>query len=220
MYQQVLDGIIEAVIKSGRKQEDVTLVAVSKTFPVERILEAYNLGCRDFGENRVQEAIEKIKQCPKDILWHFIGHLQTNKVQKIVDKFHLIHGVDSFKVAEAISRKSKRKNRILLEVNLSGEETKYGMVEKEILEDFGKIRDLENVEVHGLMTMAPWVEDRGIIRRCFAAARHLRDSLEREFSVDLPHLSMGMSHDYDIAIQEGATLLRIGTAIFGKRQQK
>ena len=217
-FQNVLDTVAETTLKSGRSLCDVSVVAVSKTFPFENILDVYKQGCCDFGESKVQEALPKIKACPSDIKWHFIGHLQTNKVQKIIGKFHLVHSVDTFKLAQAIET-SNITQKILLQVNASEEKTKYGMSENELLSSFEKFLKLENIEIRGLMTMAPWTEDKETIRRCFIKTRNLRDKLASEFDIDLPELSMGMSNDYVIAIEEGATLLRIGSAIFGSRKK-
>lgn len=213
------ERITLAAERSGRKRDEIFLVAVSKGRSVEEIREAYWAGCRDFGENRVQEALEKMQQTPGDIRWHFIGKLQKNKVNKVVGRFVLIHSIDSMELAERVSRVSEElgiKTAILLEANTSGEETKSGLTPKEWEKDFGKLLALRGIEMHGLMTMAPLTEEESVIRHCFSQLRLLRDRLQEQAGelADLSTLSMGMTHDYPLAIQEGATLLRIGTAIF------
>lgn len=204
-YREMKDAVAKAALECGRSPENILLLAVSKGCSLEEILAAYKDGCRDFGESRVQEALEKIENAPKDINWHLIGSLQTNKVKKAIGKFKLIHSVDSYELAEKISNASI-KIPILLQVNTSGESTKHGLSPQENLEKFFR---LPGVSVEGLMTMAPFVENEAVIRDCFVKLRNLRDQY------GLKHLSMGMSHDWRIAIEEGATILRIGTNIFG-----
>jgi len=215
----LVDKIATAAEHSGRRPEDILLVAVSKGRSVEEVKEAYWAGCRDFGENRVQEALEKMEEAPSDIRWHFIGKLQKNKVNKVVGRFVLIHSVDSLELAARISRVSEEqgvKTAILLETNTSGEETKSGLTPEQWERVFSDVLALKGIEVDGLMTMAPLTEDESVIRRCFSELRLLRERLQQmaKNRADLSTLSMGMTNDFPVAIQEGATLIRIGTAIF------
>lgn len=196
-YQEVRK-IIPAAVK---------LIVVTKNIPVESIQSVYELGCRDFGENRVQEALPKIEEMADDIRWHFIGTLQKNKVKKVVGRFDLIHSVDSFELAQEISKQGID-TKILLQVNTSGEESKQGFSPGEIEKKLPLIQKLPFVQVQGLMTMAPLTENVAEIRSCFRSLRELRDRH------GLQELSMGMSHDYMMAIEEGATMVRIGSAIF------
>lgn len=196
-YQEVRK-IIPAAVK---------LIVVTKNIPVKSIQSVYDLGCRDFGENRVQEALPKIEEMEKDIHWHFIGTLQKNKVKKVIRRFDLIHSVDSFELAQEIS-KLGIDTKILLQVNTSGEESKQGFSPGEIEKKLPLIQKLPFVQVQGLMTMAPLTENIAEIRACFRSLRELRDRH------GLQELSMGMSHDYMMAIEEGATMVRIGSAIF------
>jgi len=191
-------------------RKGVTVVAVSKNQPVPKILELYNQGCRDFGESRVQEWELKKKVLPDDIVWHFIGTLQKNKAQKVVGHVGLIHSVDSLELAERISMLSVKKNivsKILLEVNTSGESTKHGFFENELAIE--AIKNLPGISVEGLMTMAANTEDEEKIRASFRKLRELKEKYA------LKELSMGMSHDYRIAIEEGATIIRVGSLLFG-----
>jgi len=213
-YLEITSKIHEKAKKCGRNPDDITLVAVSKNHPVEEIIDLYHAGCRHFGENRVQEALPKIAQAPSDILWHFIGTLQKNKVGKVLNSFWHIHSVDSPDLAKAISKRSEIDVPILLQVNTSGEESKHGLSLKQWRAAAAEIFQLPRVNIQGLMTMAPLTEDEDVIRRSFAALREFRDELEQNEGRKLPHLSMGMSHDYLIAIEEGATFLRIGSALF------
>lgn len=197
--------------------QSIQVVAVSKGQSIDSIMKVYQEGCRDFGESRVQEALEKMKTAPDDIAWHFIGSLQKNKVSKVIGKFKLIHSVDSFELAEKISELSlqeKLVTSVLVQVNASGELSKHGLSPNECQEQFTRFLGLSGIHVQGLMTMAPFVENEEAIRQCFRNLRQLRDQLQTVHQHSLPLLSMGMSHDYPIAIEEGATLLRIGTAIF------
>jgi len=210
-YRSLLKEIADAAIQSGRDPGEIQLVVVSKTVESGDIQEVYDVGCRDFGENRVQEALSKQAELPEDIRWHLIGSLQLNKVRKIIGQFDLIHSVDSLKLAEKISEVSEEMgliSRILLQVNTSREESKHGFSEDEVMRVSPAIMELKGVEVEGLMTMAPFVEDRSVIRSCFVKLREIRDELR------LRHLSMGMTHDWREAVEEGATILRVGSAIF------
>jgi pyridoxal phosphate enzyme (YggS family) len=201
--------------------KNVKLVAVSKTKPVEDILELYDLDQRDFGENYVQELIEKEKQLPKDIRWHFIGHLQTNKVKQIVSFVHLIHGVDSLRLLKEINKQSEKINKItncLLQVHIAQEETKFGLDEKELNEIIQQLNDatMKNVNVAGLMGMASFTNNEDQVRKEFHYLRSLQTKLSTE-NCKLETLSMGMTADYIIAIEEGCNMIRIGSLIFGSR---
>jgi PLP dependent protein len=210
--------IAESALKWGRKSEDISLIVVSKQHPWKEVKSVYEKGCRDFGESRIQEASLKISLAPKDIHWHLIGHLQKNKVKQAIGRFCLIHSIDTFELAKHVSDASQMKalkTAVLLQVNTSGEKTKQGMTHDECLRDFETLYQLPGIGIEGLMTMAPFTSDEKTIRECFSRCRELRDLLESKYSVNLPHLSMGMTNDYHIAIQEGATLIRLGTAIFG-----
>lgn len=216
---KVLKEIEEAALLAGRKPEEISLVAVTKGVSLQMIEEAYTLGCRDFAEARVPEALSKITRLPKAVRWHFVGKLQKNKVAKIIGRFKLIHSVDTPDLAEKIARSSQEKgivSAILLEVNTSEEKTKAGLSPAQWKEAFLPLLDLQGIEIQGLMTMAPLTENESLIRQCFSELRHLRDFLQEaaEDRCDLSVLSMGMSNDFAIAIQEGATILRIGSAIF------
>lgn len=210
-YHELKDTVARLASFCGRDPAEVTILAVSKGHPWEELKPCYDAGCRQFGENRVQEAELKIEKAPKDIHWHFIGALQKNKVNKVIGKYTMIHSVDDAELAEKISISSEKAELItpiLLQVNTSGESTKQGMSGQEWGKVMSKVRALPGIQVEGLMTMAPLTEDEKIIRNCFISLRELRDHW------GLKHLSMGMSQDYPIAIQEGATFLRIGTALF------
>jgi len=217
--------IAEAALRVGRVPAEVTLVAVSKTMPVELVQMAYNLGVTDFGENRVQEALPKIAAFhPQRLHWHMIGHLQSNKAGKVVTPFYCVHSVDSLHLAQALSRHAGEQGKrlsVLLQVNVSGEASKEGMPLAGTLDVARQIVALPHIHVDGLMTIAPLVEDPEQVRPVFRALRLLREQLR----VELPqctwqHLSMGMTGDYSVAIEEGATLVRIGRAIFGERHKK
>ena len=216
-------NIDAACNRSGRAREDVTLIAVSKTKPVEMLKEAYDSGCRDFGENKVQELVEKYDQLPDDIRWHMIGHLQRNKVKYIVDKVYMIHSVDSLRLAEEISKEAVKKNvtvSILVEVNVAGEESKFGTTTEETVSLVENIAKLPNILVKGLMTIAPYVENSEENRLYFAKLKQIYvDIIHKNIdNVFMEELSMGMTGDYEVAIEEGATYIRVGTGIFGERQ--
>lgn len=207
----------------GRDVQEVTLIAVSKTKPVEMLQEAYAYGCRDFGENKVQELIEKFEEMPKDIRWHMIGHLQRNKVKYIVDKVYLIHSVDSLRLAEEISKEAVKKDvcvKILVEVNVANEETKFGTTCDEVKQLVYDIAKLPNIRVKGLMTIAPFVENAEENRPIFSKLRKIAVDIMKENidNIDMEILSMGMTGDYTVAISERATCVRVGTGIFGLRQ--
>ncbi len=220
--KSVREKIRQAEEKSGRGGL-TTLIAVSKTKPVELIKEAYDAGIRDFGENRVQEIVDKYPQLPRDIRWHLIGHLQTNKVKYIIDKVAMIHSVDSLKLAQEISRQAVKCGvvmDILIEVNVSMEETKFGVTVSDAPSLITKISLLPGIRVRGLMTVAPPVHDPEENRAVFCALRQLLVDIDGKNidNVSMDCLSMGMSGDYTVAIEEGATFVRVGTSIFGNRQ--
>lgn len=213
--REVMRSIERACERSHRLPSDIVLVAVTKGVGVTAIRAAFDCGIRNFGENRVQEAEDKIVQLSdlrKNITWHMVGHLQTNKAKKAVDLFDIIHSVDSFRLAEILSRRVKKTLPILIEVNVSGEVTKSGFAVDEVARAVGEIRHLPNLSVMGLMTIAPAVADPEEVRPVFRRLRELRDTMKLE------HLSMGMSDDFEVAIEEGATIIRIGRAIFGERR--
>lgn len=220
--EEVKKRIKKACDGCGRNSEDVKLIAVSKTKPVSMLKEAYDCGCRDFGENKVQELADKWEQMPKDIRWHMIGHLQRNKVKYIVDKVYLIHSVDSLRLAEEISKEAVKKNvtvSILVEVNVAGEESKYGTTCEEVYNLVEEIAKLPGIVIKGLMTIAPYVENSEENRQYFEKLRQIYvDIIQKNIdNVYMEELSMGMSGDYETAITQGATYVRIGTAIFGER---
>mgnify|MGYP001127577309 CR=1 FL=1 len=219
----VKQNITNACKKSGREAESVRLVAVSKTRPVEDLQEAYVCGCRDFCENKVQELVEKYEAMPKDIRWHMIGHLQRNKVKYIVDKVYLIHSVDSVRLAEEISKEALKKDvtvSVLVEVNVAGEESKFGTMAEEAVSLVEEIAKLPGICVKGLMTIAPYVENAEENRLYFAKLKQIYvDIIHKNIdNVCMEELSMGMTGDYEVAISEGATYVRVGTGIFGERQ--
>lgn len=221
--EEVEEKIAKACERAGRAREEVTLIAVSKTKPVEMLQEIYDEGIRDFGENKVQELTEKYEVMPKDMKWHMIGHLQRNKVKYIVDKVTLIHSVDSLRLAETISREAEKKGvtvPILIEVNIAGEETKFGLSSKEeVISLTEQIAALPNLSVKGLMTVAPPAKYPEENRPFFREIRQLSVDITNKNidNVSMEILSMGMTNDYTVAIEEGATMVRVGTGIFGAR---
>jgi pyridoxal phosphate enzyme (YggS family) len=214
-------GRIEsATLRAGRDPASVQLVAVSKTHPADAVRAAAAAGQLLFGESRVQEAREKIPACPPSLEWHFIGHLQKNKVRHALPLFDFFHSIDSLALAQAMDRiacESERTVTGLLEVNVSGEATKHGFTPEQLRAEFSALTSLPHLRVVGLMTMAPYAEDAEQARPVFRALRELRDGLQQTLGTSLPHLSMGMSGDFEPAIAEGATLVRIGSSIFGDR---
>lgn len=215
--------IRDACSSCGRAADEVKLIAVSKTKPVSALEEAYDYGCRDFGENKVQELVDKYEVMPKDIRWHMIGHLQRNKVKYIVDKVFLIHSVDSLRLAQEIEKEAAKKDinvNILVEVNVAGEESKFGTTAGEAVSLVEQIAKLPHVRVRGLMTIAPYVEDPEENRRYFAKLKQIYvDIIHKNIdNVFMEELSMGMTGDYEVAITEGATYVRVGTGIFGERE--
>lgn len=218
--KSVLQQIETAAKKSGRDPKNVQLVAVSKTWPVEFIQEAVDAGQIIFGENKVQELLNKIPQMSEKIQWHLIGHLQKNKIRKVLPLCTCIHSIDSLTLAQRVDRISGELNLnrdILLQVNVSDDSAKFGFSLDEIREQFAELLKLEHLQINGLMTVPAFDPDPEKTRPHFAHLRKLRDELAAEFDHPLPHLSMGMSHDFETAIEEGATLVRVGSSIFGKR---
>ncbi|GFI69224.1 pyridoxal phosphate homeostasis protein [Lachnospiraceae bacterium] len=219
----VHQNIRKACESADRNTDEVTLIAVSKTKPVSMLTEAYACGCRDFGENKVQELTSKYEVMPKDIRWHMIGHLQTNKVKYIVDKVCLIHSVDSLKLAQEISAQAVKKQvnvSILIEVNMAGEETKFGVKPQETEALIREISLLPGISIKGLMTIAPYVEDAEDNRQYFKQLKQLAVDISYKNidNVNMSILSMGMTGDYVTAVEEGASCVRVGTGIFGERQ--
>ncbi len=221
--EQVEKKIQAACERVGRSREEVTLIAVSKTKPIEMLMEVYEAGTRHFGENKVQELCEKMEHMPKDIKWHMIGHLQRNKVKYLIgNQVELIHSVDSYRLAEEINLHAKKKNvivPILVEVNIAEEETKFGILAEDAMELIVQIAKLENIKIEGLMTIAPYVEDAEENRLYFRRIKQLSVDIGNKNidNVSMKILSMGMTGDYEVAIEEGATLVRVGTGIFGER---
>ena len=220
--QNVEENIRQACLRSGRDVSEVTLISVSKTKPVEMIQEAYEYGKREFGENKAQELKEKYEVLPKDIKWHFIGHLQTNKIKYIIGRTCLIHSVDSLHLAEAIEKECVKRNThvdILVEVNVAQEASKFGLKLEDTLELVRQISKLEHLHIRGLMTIAPCVEDPEENRSIFRQLKQLSVDIGAKNidNVDMSVLSMGMTGDYQVAVEEGATHVRVGTGIFGER---
>ena len=213
---------VEAAKANSPNGQDVCLIAVSKTHPIPDLMEAYNAGARDFGENKVQELTEKIPQMPDDIRWHMIGHLQRNKVKYIVGKVFLIHSVDSLRLAEEIDKESKKAgiiSDILIQVNISHEATKFGTDKEEAIKLIQDAAKLSNLRIKGLMTIAPYTENAEENRTYFSALKNLSIDIEalNIDNISMDFLSMGMSGDFIVAIEEGANLVRVGTNIFGAR---
>ena len=219
---QVRERMADAARKSGRTAEQIELVAVSKTHAAEKVREAIEAGQLLFGESRVQEARAKIPLLPSRLRWHFIGHLQKNKIRQALPLFELFHGIDSLALAQEMERIAEEEGirpRVLLEVNVAGEASKHGFSPETLRCDLEAALSLGRLTIEGLMTLPPLAPEAEASRRYFVALRELRDQLEAEFEVRLPQLSMGMSGDFPIAIEEGATLVRVGTAIFGERSR-
>jgi PLP dependent protein len=208
--------------RAGRTPESVTLLAVSKTHPPETIREAVDCGQLLFGENKIQEAKAKIPLCPGKCRWHFIGHLQSNKVRDAVELFAMIQGVDSLALAREISKRCEPAARtmpVLLEVNVAGEASKFGYAPERLLAELAELNALPKIEIHGLMAIPPYTTDPEKARPYFRRLRELKQRAEAVLGATLPHLSMGMSGDFEIAIEEGATMVRVGTALFGQRRK-
>ncbi len=221
-FKEVEARIQAACERAGRKREEVTLIAVSKTKPVQMLQEAYDLGNRIFGENKVQEIVDKYDALPADISWHMIGHLQRNKVKYIIDKVTLIHSVDSLRLAETIEKEAAKKGvtaDILIEVNVAKEDTKYGVMPEDAARLVSQISVMPHIRIKGLMTIAPFVTNPEENRIYFQRLRNLAVDIgeNKSDNVTMSVLSMGMTNDYEIAIEEGATMIRVGTGLFGAR---
>ena len=213
----------EACMRAGRKREEVTLIAVSKTKPVPALREIMDCGIVDFGENKVQEMCGKMEEITEPLRWHLIGHLQRNKVKYIVDKAYMIHSVDSLRLAQEIQKEAEKQDvicQVLIEINIGGEESKDGIPRKEAIPLIREIAQLSRVQVKGLMTIAPPVAQPEDARGYFKEMRELFEAVKAEQipGVEMKELSMGMTGDFEVAIEEGATMVRVGTAIFGERQ--
>ena len=220
--EKVEENIQAACDRAGRKRDEVTLIAVSKTKPVEMLQEAYDLGVRINGENKAQELASKYEVLPKDIHWHMIGHMQRNKVKYIIDKVDLIHSVDSLRLAETIENEAAKHNvtvPILIEVNVAQEESKFGLKTEEVLSLVESVAALPHINIKGLMTIAPYVEDPEENRGIFRQLKKLSVDIAAKNinNVNMSVLSMGMTNDYQVAVEEGATMVRVGTGIFGER---
>ena len=221
--RDIEERITSTCISCGRTRNEVLLIAVSKTKPLTLLEEAYACGIRDFGENRVQELSQKAESMPKDIRWHMIGHLQKNKVKAAVRHAYMIHSVDSISLAQAISVEAVKQSKtisVLLEVNVAGEESKFGYSPSEVLTDISEIAALPNIRIKGLMTIAPFTDTAETNRDYFKQLKELAVDIRNKNidNVDMDVLSMGMSGDFQVAIEEGATMVRVGTSIFGERQ--
>jgi pyridoxal phosphate enzyme (YggS family) len=207
--------------RCDREPNSVTLLAVTKTHPPEMIKEASDLGLRTFGENKVQEAKAKIPLCPGNLRWHFIGHLQSNKCRDAVELFEVIESVDSLALAQEINKRAEAAAKtmpVLLEVNVAGEASKFGYPPERLLAELAEINKLPRLEIHGLMAVPPWTPVAENSRPHFQRLRELKSKAEAVLGAPLPHLSMGMSGDFEVAIEEGATIVRVGTALFGERK--
>lgn len=218
--ERVKEQIANACARSGRNPDEIALVAVTKTHPAERVREAIEAGQTLFGENKVQEARAKIPDLPSSAHWHFIGHLQKNKIRQALPLFEMMHSVDSLELANAINRIAEEEGHrphVLLEVNVAGEGSKFGFKPEKLREELEQLLALDRLTIEGLMTIPPLAPEAEASRRFFIALRELRNELQQTAGVQLPHLSMGMTDDFPIAIEEGATFVRVGTAIFGKR---
>lgn len=212
--------IMAACARTRRDPASVTIVAVAKGHPPDAVRAAADLGLMLFGENKVQEARAKIPLCPGKLRWHMIGHLQTNKVRDAVELFEMIQSVDSLRLAQELDTRAEQESKrmpVLLEVNVAGEARKFGYRPEQLLAELAQINSLRRLEIHGLMTMAPWTTEPEKARPIFRQLRELKERCEQALGAPLSHLSMGMSGDFEVAIEEGATMVRIGTALFGPR---
>jgi len=218
---RVMERIEKAALEVGREPGDIKLVAVSKTVEVERIKEAIEAGVSILGENYVQEAQKKIEEIGRTVSWHFIGHLQSNKAKYAVSLFDMIHSLDSISLAEELNRRAEKEGRtmnVMIEVNLSGEATKFGAEEARTLDIARRVLNLHHLSLVGLMTMPPYFDDPRLSRPYYIRLRELKEKMIKE-GIPVKELSMGMSNDFEIAIEEGATFVRVGTAIFGARKK-
>lgn len=221
-YRSIKEKVIQTAIHAGRNPDEITLIAVSKTKPLSDIEELIAIGVEDFGENKVQELCDKHENVSKSVRFHQIGHLQTNKVKYVVDKAYMIHSLDSIRLANEIQKEAKKKNvtaQVLIEVNVAREDSKFGLMADEVIPFLEEIKNLDHIHVNGLMTIAPFVENPEENREYFRALKQLSlDIICKNIdNIDMNVLSMGMTNDYKVAIEEGATMVRIGTAIFGHR---
>src|SRR6266403_90624 len=219
---RVREQIAQAAAKAGSVADEVALVAITKTHPADKVREAIEAGHNLFGESRVQEARAKIPELPSNLRWHFVGHLQKNKIRHALPLFELFHSVDSLALAQEISRIANEEGmhpRVLLEVNVAGEGSKFGFKPETVRAEMELLLALPRLSIDGLMIIPPVAEEAEASRKSFVRLRELRAVLEKEFDVKLPHLSMGMTNDFPIAVEEGATLVRVGTAIFGERSR-
>ena len=217
---RVRGQITQAAAKAGRSINDIELVAITKTHPAEKVREVVDAGQTLFGESRVQEARAKITELPSNLRWHFVGHLQKNKIRHALPLFELFHGVDSLALAQEMNRIAADEGGhpcVLLEVNVAGEGSKFGFKAQSLRGEMESLLALPRLSIEGLMCIPPLADEPEASRTFFVQLRKLRDSLENEFDVKFPHLSMGMTQDFRIAVEEGATLVRVGTAIFGER---
>lgn len=223
-WDEVLEVLSEACIKANRNPSEVKVVAISKGFDLDVIKAAWDYGFRHFGENRVSEALDKkheMRRKSVDLNWHLVGHLQSKKARRITGEFVLIHSIDRSSIIKELVKRLRIMNeeqRILLQVNTSGEESKYGASPEQSLKLVEEILERDSLKLEGLMTMAPWTDDKKVLRETFSTCRELRDKLEAKFDIDLPELSMGMTNDYEQAVKEGATMLRLGRLLFGERE--
>jgi len=218
--ERVREQIAQAAARAGRVAEEIELVAITKTHPAEKVREAIEAGQTLFGESRVQEARAKIPELPSNLRWHFVGHLQKNKIRHALPLFEMIHSVDSLDVAQDINRIAGEQGmhpRVLLEVNVAGEGSKFGFSPDKLRDQMEELLALPRLSILGLMTIPPLAEKAEASRKYFVQLRELRDHLQTEFHMDLAQLSMGMTEDFAVAVEEGATLVRVGTAIFGER---
>lgn len=220
-YKEVLDRVEKAIDRSGRKGEEILLVGVSKTQPTEKLIDAFNCGLKVFGENKVQELIQKYPEV-HGAKWHFIGHLQKNKVKYIIDKVELIHSLDSIELAEEINKRAGKINRImpvLIQINIGREETKSGIYEEEVLEFSKELNKYPNILVSGIMAIPPVNKNNEVQRENFKKVYNIYNEVKKYKydNFDIKYLSMGMTGDYEIAIEEGANIIRVGTGIFGER---
>ena len=221
--ERVRGQITQAAAKAGRSTNDIELVAITKTHPAEKVREAVDAGHTLFGESRVQEARAKIPELPSNLRWHFVGHLQRNKIRHALPLFELFHGVDSLALAQEMNRIAAEEGGhpcVLLEVNVAEEGSKFGFKAQSLRGEMESLLALPRLSIEGLTCIPPLADEPEASRTFFVQLRDLRDSLEKEFDLRLPHLSMGMTQDFGIAVQEGATLVRVGTAIFGERSKR
>ena len=221
--ERVRERIMQAAVKVGRSTSDIKLLAITKTHPAEKVREALSTGHTLFGESRVQEARAKIPELPSNLRWHFVGHLQKNKIRHALPLFELFHGVDSLALAQEMNRIAADEGAhpsVLLEVNVAEEGSKFGFKDETLRAEMESLLALPRLSLEGLMCIPPLADEPEASRTFFVRLRELRDSLEKEFDLRLPCLSMGMTQDFWIAVEEGATLVRVGTAIFGERSKR